>query len=96
MVSVVLLFVWPIIFGALVSVGEAIIGMEGIGAGIYAFLNRLLIPTGLHHALNNVFWFDTIGLGDLSHYLGRRRYRSERRYLEPRHVYVRLLPLHRC
>ena len=32
------------------------------------FLNRLLIPTGLHHALNNVFWFDTIGLGDLSHY----------------------------
>ena len=40
----------------------------GIGAGIYAFLNRLLIPTGLHHALNNVFWFDTIGLGDLSHF----------------------------
>ena len=68
LVSVVLLFVWPIIFGALVSVGEAIIGMEGIGAGIYAFLNRLLIPTGLHHALNNVFWFDTIGLGDLQHF----------------------------
>ena len=36
--------------------------------GIYAFLNRLLIPTGLHHALNNVFWFDTIGLGDLKHF----------------------------
>mgnify|MGYP000181733090 CR=1 FL=1 len=42
--------------------------MDGIGAGIYAFLNRLLIPTGLHHALNNVFWFDTIGLGDLQNY----------------------------
>ena len=68
LVSVVLLFVWPIIFSALVAVGEGIIGMDGIGAGIYAFLNRLLIPTGLHHALNNVFWFDTIGLGDLSHY----------------------------
>ena len=67
-VSVVLLFVWPIIFSALVAVGEGIIGMDGIGAGIYAFLNRLLIPTGLHHALNNVFWFDTIGMGDLSHY----------------------------
>ena len=36
--------------------------------GLYAFLNRLLIPFGLHHALNNVFWFDTIGLGDLSHF----------------------------
>ena len=68
LVSVVLLFVWPLIFGALVAVGNGIAGMSGIGAGIYAFLNRLLIPTGLHHALNNVFWFDTIGLGDLSHF----------------------------
>ena len=66
--SVVLLFVWPVIFDALVAIGNGIAGMGGIGAGIYAFLNRLLIPTGLHHALNNVFWFDTIGLGDLSHY----------------------------
>ena len=67
-VSVVLLFVWPIIFGALVALGNGIAKMSGIGAGIYAFLNRLLIPTGLHHALNNVFWFDTIGLGDLKHF----------------------------
>ena len=68
LVSVVLLFVWPVIFDALVAIGTAIAGMGGIGAGIYAFLNRLLIPTGLHHALNNVFWFDTIGLGDLNHF----------------------------
>ena len=67
-VSVALLFVWPVIFDALVAIGRGIAGMDGIGAGIYAFLNRLLIPTGLHHALNNVFWFDTIGLGDLSHF----------------------------
>ncbi|MBQ3793897.1 MAG: PTS transporter subunit EIIC [Lachnospiraceae bacterium] len=66
--SVVLLFVWPVIFGLLVALGNGIVKMDVIGAGIYAFLNRLLIPTGLHHALNNVFWFDTIGLGDLSHY----------------------------
>ena len=66
--AVVLLFVWPIVFGVLVSIGNAIVGMGGIGAGVYAFLNRLLIPTGLHHALNNVFWFDTIGLGDLTLY----------------------------
>ncbi len=67
-VSVILLFVWPVIFGVLVALGNGIAKMDGVGAGIYAFLNRLLIPTGLHHALNNVFWFDTIGLGDLSHY----------------------------
>lgn len=67
-VSAVLLFVWPILFGGLIAIGEAIVGLDVVGAGIYAFLNRLLIPTGLHHALNNVFWFDTIGLGDLSHF----------------------------
>ena len=67
-VSAVLLFVWPLLFSALVALGKAVAGMDVVGAGIYAFLNRLLIPTGLHHALNNVFWFDTIGLGDLSHY----------------------------
>ena len=67
-VSAILLFVWPVLFGALVAVGEAITGLGVVGAGIYAFLNRLLIPTGLHHALNNVFWFDTIGLGDLQHF----------------------------
>ena len=67
-VSAVLLFVWPLLFGALVTLGDAVAGMGVVGAGIYAFLNRLLIPTGLHHALNNVFWFDTIGLGDLQHF----------------------------
>ena len=67
-VSAVLLFVWPLLFSALVALGDAVAGMGVVGAGIYAFLNRLLIPTGLHHALNNVFLFDTIGLGDLQHF----------------------------
>ena len=66
--SVVLLFVWPILFGALVALGQGIAKMGAVGAGLYAFFNRLLIPTGLHHALNNVFWFDTIGLGDLTNF----------------------------
>ena len=67
-VSAILLFIWPVVFGALVAVGQGIAGLGAVGAGLYAFLNRLLIPTGLHHALNNVFWFDTIGLGDLGHF----------------------------
>lgn len=67
-VSAVLLFIWPVIYGLLLALGNGIVGLGPVGAGIYAFLNRLLIPTGLHHALNNVFWFDTVGLGDLSHF----------------------------
>ena len=69
-VSAILLFVWPVVFGALVAVGNGIKSLGVVGVGLYAFLNRLLIPTGLHHALNNVFWFDTIGLGDLTAYWG--------------------------
>ncbi len=63
--AVVLYFVWPIIFAALVAFGTAILGLGPIGAGIYVMLNRALIPLGLHHALNAVFWFDTAGINDL-------------------------------
>ena len=44
--------------------------MGALGAGIYAFFNRLLIPFGLHHALNSVFWFDVAGISDLSNFWG--------------------------
>ncbi len=64
-VSVVLFFVWPFVYGALVAFGKAIISTGAVGAGIYGFFNRLLIPTGLHHALNSVFWFDVADINDL-------------------------------
>lgn len=64
--SLILFFVWPFVYGALVSFGELIISTGAIGAGIYAFFNRLLIPTGLHHALNSVFWFDVAGINDIA------------------------------
>lgn len=68
LVSAVLFFVWPIVYGALVALGEGIVGFGAVGVGIYAFLNRLLIPFGLHHALNSVFWFDAAGINDLGTY----------------------------
>ena len=63
--SLVLFFVWPLVYGGLVAFGKAIISTGAVGSGIYAFLNRLLIPFGLHHALNSVFWFDVAGINDL-------------------------------
>lgn len=36
---------------------------------MYGFFNRLLIPTGLHHALNSVFWFDVAGINDIGNFL---------------------------
>ena len=67
-VSAILFFVWPIVYTGLVTVGESIVGLGAVGVGIYAFLNRLLIPFGLHHALNSVFWFDAAGINDLGSY----------------------------
>lgn len=66
--TLILFFVWPVVYNALVSFGKAIVGTGAIGSGIYAFLNRLLIPTGLHHALNSVFWFDVAGINDIGNF----------------------------
>ena len=68
-VSFVLMAVWPVIFSGLQSFGETIAGLGEVGAGIYAFFNRLLIPVGLHHALNSVFWFDVAGINDIPNFL---------------------------
>lgn len=69
-IAFVLMYVWPAIYGGLVTFGESIQGMGATGAGIYAFFNRLLIPVGLHHALNSVFWFDVAGINDIPNFLG--------------------------
>jgi PTS system N-acetylglucosamine-specific IIC component len=64
-VVLLLAFLWPGIYGGLVKFGEMIISSGAVGTGIYGFLNRLLIPFGLHHALNSVFWFDVAGINDI-------------------------------
>jgi PTS system N-acetylglucosamine-specific IIC component len=50
-------FAWPPIQGAIDSLGNWIIGLGALGSGLFGFLNRLLIPLGLHHVLNSLFWF---------------------------------------
>ncbi|OJG83861.1 PTS system, N-acetylglucosamine-specific IIBC component [Enterococcus ratti] len=68
-ISAILLFIWPSVYDVLVSFGKMISGLGFIGAGLYGFFNRLLIPTGLHHALNSVFWFDVAGINDIGNFL---------------------------
>ncbi|MGY3716977.1 N-acetylglucosamine-specific PTS transporter subunit IIBC [Sutcliffiella cohnii] len=68
LVSAVLFFIWPVVYTGLVHFGEGISTIGAIGAGIYGFLNKLLIPIGLHHALNSVFWFDVAGINDIGNY----------------------------
>ncbi|MEG0258929.1 MAG: N-acetylglucosamine-specific PTS transporter subunit IIBC, partial [Lysinibacillus sp.] len=66
--SAALFFIWPIVYSGLVNFGETISGLGAVGAGLYGFFNRLLIPMGLHHALNSVFWFDVAGINDIGNF----------------------------
>src|SRR5262249_11028932 len=49
--------IWPHIQDAINGFGQDIVNLGPVGTGIYGFLNRLLIPVGLHHVLNTYVWF---------------------------------------
>ncbi len=57
-------YFWHIAQGGIDAFSNIIIGLEEVGTFIYGTLNRLLIPLGLHHILNSVFWFQ---LGEYTH-----------------------------
>ncbi|HGP0322718.1 TPA: PTS N-acetyl glucosamine transporter subunit IIABC [Klebsiella variicola] len=50
-------YVWPPVQHAIHSGGEWIASAGALGSGIFGFINRLLIPTGLHQVLNTIAWF---------------------------------------
>lgn len=50
-------YFWHYAQGAIDSFSNLIIGLKETGTFLYGTLNRALIPVGLHHILNSVFWF---------------------------------------
>jgi len=64
LVGVLAGYFWHYAQGAIDSFSNMIIGLNEVGTFIYGTLNRLLIPLGLHHILNSVFWFQ---LGDYTY-----------------------------
>lgn len=50
-------YVWPPVQHAIHAGGEWIVSAGALGSGIFGFINRLLIPTGLHQVLNTIAWF---------------------------------------
>ncbi|MYL18834.1 PTS N-acetyl glucosamine transporter subunit IIABC [Halobacillus litoralis] len=51
-------YVWVYPQALLDSTADWILNGGAAGVGIYGFLNRLLIPVGLHHVMNTLIWFD--------------------------------------
>ena len=69
-ISELLIIIWPFLYSIFMGLGKAISGLGPAGAGLYGFFNRLLVSTGLHHALNSVFWFDSAGIDDIGKFWG--------------------------
>lgn len=65
-----LLFIWPVIYDALIAFGTQLQSMGSVGAGLFGFFNRLMLSVGMHHALYPVFWFDVVGINDIPNFLG--------------------------
>ena len=65
LVGVMAGYFWHYAQSAIDAFSTMIIGLDEVGTFLYGVLNRLLIPLGLHHILNSVFWFQ---LGEY-HYL---------------------------
>lgn len=68
--SLLFIYIWPTCYHFFIYFGREISKLGPLSAGIYGVLNRLLIPTGLHHALNSVFWFDVAGINDIGKFWG--------------------------
>lgn len=61
LLGVLMYFVWPF-FGSLIESLGTLIAQAGLfGTFLFGFLERLLIPTGLHHILNQLVCFTPIG-----------------------------------
>ncbi|WP_372461800.1 glucose PTS transporter subunit IIA [Nocardioides furvisabuli] len=50
-------YLYPLFDMGLTGVAEFIGGSGAIGAFVYGFVNRMLIPLGLHHIVNTYIWF---------------------------------------
>ncbi|WP_347862144.1 N-acetylglucosamine-specific PTS transporter subunit IIBC [Salimicrobium sp. PL1-032A] len=58
LISFVMGYLWVYPQYALDATAQWILSSGELGVGIYGFLNRLLIPVGLHHVMNTLIWFD--------------------------------------
>ena len=60
--------VWPLLYGLVRNLSASFFQKSAAYAAVYVFLNRLLTPFGLNHALNSPVLSDVSFIGDLSRY----------------------------
>ena len=60
-VGALMFFVWPFIQEAIFGLGNLVLNSGYVGTAIYGFIERILIPFGLHHVFYLPFWQTGVG-----------------------------------
>lgn len=61
LVGVLMFFVWPYIQAGIYALGDLVLRSGYAGTLIYGFIERILIPFGLHHVFYLPFWQTGVG-----------------------------------
>ena len=61
LVGIIMFFIWPVIQTGIYAVGDVVLKSGYAGTWIYGFMERLLIPFGLHHVFYLPFWQTGVG-----------------------------------
>ncbi|MBU3092324.1 PTS transporter subunit EIIC [Clostridium sp. CF011] len=61
LIGLIVPFVWPFVGGGIYSAAEVVTGAGVIGSFLFGFIERLLIPTGLHHIWYSLAHFTPVG-----------------------------------
>ena len=61
LVGMLMYFVWPAIQSGIYAVGDLVLRSGYAGTWVYGFMERLLIPFGLHHVFYLPFWQTAVG-----------------------------------
>lgn len=60
-VGILMYFIWPVIQNGIYAVGNVVLNSGYAGTWVYGFMERLLIPFGLHHVFYLPFWQTGVG-----------------------------------
>lgn len=60
-VGILMFFVWPVIQSGIYHIGDLVLKSGYAGTWVYGFMERLLIPFGLHHVFYLPFWQTGVG-----------------------------------
>lgn len=61
LVGILMFFIWPAVQNGIYAVGDIVLNSGYAGTWVYGFMERLLIPFGLHHVFYLPFWQTGVG-----------------------------------